>query len=71
MARWSPSLRFGVTILGSRPNGPTGRTRALWALLRGLLPWFDAGQEWRVVGTDVLIVEIATNVIVDVLKDAI
>ncbi len=29
------------------------------------------GQEWRVVGTDVLIVEIATNVIVDVLKDAI
>jgi hypothetical protein len=29
------------------------------------------GQEWRVVGADVLIVEIATNVIVDVLKDAI
>jgi hypothetical protein len=29
------------------------------------------GQEWRVVGTDVLIVEIATNVIVDVLKNAL
>ena len=29
------------------------------------------GQEWRVVGPDLLIVEIATNVIVDVLKDAL
>lgn len=29
------------------------------------------GQEWRVVGTDLLIVDIATNIIVDVLKDAL
>jgi len=28
---------------------------ALWALLRGLLPWFDAGQEWRVAGLAVLV----------------
>jgi hypothetical protein len=39
----------------------------------GLLARLPArsGQEWRVVGTDLLIVEIATNVIVDVLKDAL
>ena len=29
------------------------------------------GQEWRVVGTDLLIVDIATNIIVDVLKGAL
>ena len=27
----------------------------LWALLQGLLPWFDAGQEWRVAGLAVLV----------------
>ena len=39
----------------------------------GLLARLPArsGQEWRVAGTDLLIVEIATNVIVDVLKDAL
>lgn len=29
------------------------------------------GQKWRVVGTDILIVDIASNVIVDVLKGAL
>ena len=39
----------------------------------GLLTELPArpGQDWRVVGTDLLIVEVATNVIVDVLKDAL
>ena len=39
----------------------------------GLLARLPArsGQEWRVVGTDLLIIEIATGAIVDVLKNAL
>ena len=53
---------------GALPPGIAKKT-----LPTGLLTDLPArpGQEWRVVGTDLLIVEIATNVIVDVLKDAL
>lgn len=34
LTRWSPALRFGVTILGTRPGGSTGRTKTLWGLIR-------------------------------------
>lgn len=31
---WKPTLRHGVTILGTAPSGSTGRTRTIWCLLR-------------------------------------
>jgi len=63
-----PGIARKVARGGALPPGIAKKT-----LPTGLLAQLPArpGQEWRVVGTDVLIVEIATNVIVDVLKDAL
>jgi hypothetical protein len=63
-----PGIARKVARGGALPPGIAKKT--LPGGLRARLPARD-GQEWRVVGTDVLIVELATNVIVDVLKDAL
>jgi hypothetical protein len=34
LQRWGPALRFGVTLLGSRAEGATGRSRTIWGLMR-------------------------------------
>ena len=63
-----PGIAKKVARGGALPPGIAKKT-----LPGGLLARLPArpGQEWRVVGTDVLIVEIATGVIVDVLKGAL
>ncbi|MDX1576541.1 MAG: anti-virulence regulator CigR family protein [Kiloniellales bacterium] len=63
-----PGIARKVARGGALPPGIAKKT-----LPGGLLSQLPArpGQEWRVVGTDLLIVEIATGVIVDVLKDAL
>ena len=63
-----PGIAKKVARGGALPPGIAKKT-----LPNGLLSRLPArpGQEWRVVGTDVLIVEIATGIIVDVLKDAL
>ena len=63
-----PGVAKKVERGGALPPGIAKKS-----LPTGLLAQLPArsGQEWRVVGTDLLIVEIATNVIVDVLKDAL
>ncbi len=63
-----PGIAKKVARGGALPPGIAKKT-----LPGGLLSRLPArpGQEWRVVGTDLLIVEIATNVIVDVLRDAL
>jgi len=63
-----PGIARKVERGGALPPGIAKKT-----LPTGLLAQLPArpGQEWRVVGTDLLIVEVATNVIVDVLKDAL
>jgi hypothetical protein len=66
--RLPPGIAKKVARGGALPPGIAKK-----ALPGGLLARLPArpGQEWRVIGTDVLIVEIATGVIVDVLKDAL
>ena len=63
-----PGIARKVARGGALPPGIAKKT-----LPNGLLSQLPSrpGQEWRVVGADVLIVEIATGVIVDVLKDAL
>ena len=63
-----PRIARKVARGGTVPPGLAKKT-----FPTGLLAQLPArpGQEWRVVGTDLLIVEIATNVIVDVLKEAL
>lgn len=63
-----PGIARKVARGGALPPGIAKKT-----LPGGLLARLPArpGQEWRVVGTDLLIVEIATGVIVDVLKGAL
>jgi hypothetical protein len=63
-----PGIARKVARGGALPPGIAKKT-----LPGGLLAQLPArpGQEWRVVGTDLLIVEIATGVIVDVLKSAL
>jgi hypothetical protein len=63
-----PGIAKKVARGGALPPGIAKKTLPGGLLAR--LPT-RSGQEWRVVGTDLLIVEIATNVIVDVLKDAL
>ena len=63
-----PGIARKVARGGTLPPGIAKKTFPTG--LRGRLP-VRPGQEWRVVGTDLLIVEIATNVIVDVLKEAL
>ena len=63
-----PGIARKVARGGALPPGIAKKT-----LPSGLLDQLPSrpGQEWRVVGTDLLIVEIATGVIVDVLKGAL
>ena len=63
-----PGIAKKVARGGALPPGIAKKT-----LPGGLLAQLPArpGQEWRVVGTDVLIVQAATGVIVDVLKNAL
>lgn len=63
-----PGIARKIARGGELPPGIAKKS-----LPNGLLAQLPArpGEEWRVVGTDVLLVEIATNVIVDVLKDAL
>jgi Ni/Co efflux regulator RcnB len=63
-----PGIAKKVARGGTLPPGIAKKT-----LPGGLLSQLPArpGQEWRVVGTDLLIVEIASNVIVDVLRGAL
>ncbi len=63
-----PGIAKKVARGGALPPGIAKKT-----LPGGLLAQLPSrpGQEWRVVGTDLLIVEIATGVIVDVLKNAL
>ncbi len=63
-----PGIAKKVARGGALPPGIAKK-----ALPGGLLAELPSrpGQQWRVVGTDVLIVEIATGVIVDVLKNVL
>ena len=63
-----PGIAKKVARGGALPPGIAKKT-----LPGGLLAQLPTrpGQQWRVVGTDVLIVEVATGVIVDVLKNAL
>lgn len=63
-----PGIARKVARGGALPPGIAKKTLP-GGLLAQLPP--RPGQEWRVVGADVLIVEVATGVIVDVLKGAI
>ncbi len=61
-----PGIR--KNLARGKPMPPGIAKKFLPADLRGQLP-YRAGEEWRVVGHDVLLVAAATNVIVDVIKD--
>lgn len=63
-----PGIAKKVARGGALPPGIAKKT-----LPGGLLAQLPSrpGQQWRVVGTDVLIVEAATGVIVDVLRNAL
>ena len=63
-----PGIEKKIARGGMIPPGIAKKT-----LPGGLLAQLPArpGQEWRLVGTDLLIVEIASNVIIDVLKGAL
>ncbi len=63
-----PGIAKKIARGGTLPPGIAKKT-----LPGGLLAQLPIrrGQEWRLVGTDLLIVEIASNVIVDVLKGAL
>ena len=63
-----PGIAKKVARGGALPPGIAKRTFPNDLLIK--LP-ARPGQEWRVVGTDILIVDIASNVIVDVLKNAL
>ncbi len=61
-----PGIARKVARGGAIPPGIA--KRGLPGDLQAELP-ARTGEEWRVVGTDVVLVEIATEIIVDVLKD--
>ncbi len=63
-----PGIAKKIARGGAMPPG-IAKKSIPGALLSQLPP--RPGQKWLLVGTDLLIVEIATNVIVDVLKGAI
>ncbi len=58
------------TLTGAKPLPPGIAKDTLPGGLLAQLP-ARPGQEWRLIGTDLLIVEIASNVIADVLKGAL
>ena len=66
--RLPPGLQKQIQRNGSLPPGLA--KRGLPGDLRGRLP-HRRGQDYRVVGSDIVLVEIATNVILDVMKDVL
>ncbi len=60
-----PGLQKHIDRTGQLPPGL--QKRALPSGLRGLLP-HRAGQDYRVVGNDIVLIETATNLILDIIK---
>ncbi len=56
--------------LNTERSGPGLEKRELPSDLRGLLPR-RVGQNYRVVGNDIVLIETATNVILDVMQGAL
>ncbi len=63
-----PGLQKHIERTGRLPPGL--EKRQLPGDLRALLP-IRSGQDFRVVGNDIVLIEIATNVILDVMKGAL
>ncbi len=64
----SPGLRKHIERTGRLPPGL--EKRRLPGDLRALLP-LRSGQDYRVVGNDIVLIEIATELILDVMKDVL
>ncbi len=60
-----PGLQKHIDRTGRLPPGL--EKRRLPGGLRGLLPW-RTGQDYRVVGNDIVLIETATNLILDIMK---
>ncbi len=67
-AHLPPGLRQHIERTGTLPPGLAKRT--LPGDLRSLLP-ARKGTDYRVVGTDIVLIETATNVILDVMRDVL
>ncbi len=63
-----PGLQKHIERTGRLPPGL--EKRRLPGDLRALLP-FHKGRDYRVVGNDIVLIEIATNFILDVMKDVL
>ncbi len=63
-----PGLQKHIERTGRLPPGL--EKRRLPGDLRALLP-YHKGRDYRVVGTDIVLIEIATNLILDVMKDVL
>ena len=63
-----PGLQKQIVRNGTLPPGLA--KRGLPSDLRGLLP-YHKGRGYRVVGTDIVLIETATNLILDVMKDVL
>ena len=63
-----PGLQKHIDRTGRLPPGL--EKRRLPGDLRGLLP-LRSGQDYRVVGNDIVLIEIATELILDVMKDVL
>ena len=59
-----------TVVAGAKPLPPGIAKRYFPADLVGILPP-RPGQQWVIAGTDVLLVEVATNVVVDLLRGAL
>ncbi len=66
--RLPPGLQKQIQRNGSLPPGLA--KRGLPGDLRGRLP-HRKGQDYRVVGSDIVLIETATNVILDIMKDVL
>ncbi len=66
--RLPPGLQKQIQRNGSLPPGLA--KRGLPGDLRGQLP-HRRGQDYRVVGSDIVLIETATNVILDIMKDVL
>ena len=64
----SPGLRKHIERTGKLPPGL--EKKRLPGDLRSLLP-VRSGQDYRVVGNDIVLIEIATELILDVMKDVL
>ncbi len=63
-----PGLQKHIDRTGKRPPGL--EKKRLPGDLRSLLP-VRSGQDYRVVGNDIVLIEIATELILDVMKDVL